>query len=118
MITNAIAKYQALFADPITVSIRFRFSSVRPDGTPLNTLVGASNSGIHQLDWDTYISALKAAGTTANDMNANATLPNTALSSIILTNSALGPAVRLNAPPAMLAARSVRSGGPADGLTA
>jgi hypothetical protein len=49
MIISAIQRYQTLFADPITVSIRFRFSSVRPDGTPLNTLVGASNSGIHQL---------------------------------------------------------------------
>src|SRR6476660_212745 len=68
MIISAIQKYQTLFADPITVSIRFRFSSVRPDGTPLDTLVGASNSGIHQLDWDTYIPALKGDGTTVNDM--------------------------------------------------
>ena len=116
MITNAIAKYQALFADPITVSIRFRFSSVRPDGTPLNTLVGASNSGIHQLDWDTYISALKADGTTANDMNANATLPNSALSPIMLTNSALGRAVGLNTPPVMFADGSLGTGGPYDGI--
>jgi len=43
MIISAIQRYQTLFADPITVSIRFRFSSVRPDGTPLNTLIGASN---------------------------------------------------------------------------
>ena len=72
MIISAIQRYQTLFTDPITVSIRFRFSSVHPDGTPLDTLIGASNTGIHQLDWDTYIPALKADGTTVNDMNANA----------------------------------------------
>jgi hypothetical protein len=116
MITNAIAKYQALFADPITVSIRFRFSSVRPDGTPLNTLVSASNSGIYQLDWDTYISALQADGKTVNDMNANATLPTSALSPIMLTNSALGRAVGLNTPSVMFADSSLGAGGPYDGI--
>lgn len=116
MITNAIAKYQALFADPITVSIRFRYSSVRPDGTPLNRLVSASNSGIHQLDWDTYISALKADGTTINDMKANATLPTSALSPIMLTVSALGRAVGLNTPPVMFADGSLGVGGPYDGI--
>jgi hypothetical protein len=117
MIISAIARYQTLFADPITISIRFRFSSVRPDGTPLNTgLVSASNSGIHQLDWDTYISALKADGTTVNDMNANATLPTSTLSTIILTNSALGRAVGLNTPPVMFADGSLGAGGPYDGI--
>jgi hypothetical protein len=117
MIISAIARYQALFADPITVSIRFRFSSDRPDGTPLETgLVSASNSGIHQLDWDTYISALKADGTTVNDMNANATLPTSTLSTIILTNSALGRAVGLNTPPVMFADGSLGVGGPYDGI--
>jgi hypothetical protein len=42
MIISIVGVYQTLFNDPITVSIRFRLSSVRPDGTPLNTLVGAS----------------------------------------------------------------------------
>jgi hypothetical protein len=116
MIISAIQRYQTLFADPITISIRFRFSSVRPDGTPLNTLVGASDSGIHQLDWDTYISALKADGTTVNDMNANAGLPTSALSPIMLTNSALGRAVGLNTPPVMFADGSLGAGGPYDGI--
>jgi hypothetical protein len=117
MIISAIQRYQALFADPITVSIRFRYSSDRPDGTPLETgLVSASNSGIYQLDWDAYVSALKADGTTLNDMSANATLPNSALSPIMLTNSALGRAVGLNTPPVMFADSSLGAGGPYDGI--
>src|SRR5262249_14594011 len=87
MIVSAIEKYQALCSDPITVSIRFCFSGFRPDGTPLNTLVGASNTGVYQLDWNTYIAALKADGKTVNDMKANSTLPTSALTPIILTNS-------------------------------
>jgi hypothetical protein len=34
MVISAIQRYQTLFADPITVSIRFCFSGFRPDGTP------------------------------------------------------------------------------------
>ena len=56
----------------------------------MGTLIGASNTGIYQLDWDMYVDALKADGKTANDMNANATLPTSALSTITLTNSACG----------------------------
>jgi hypothetical protein len=116
MISTAIARYQTLFADPITVSIRFRFSGVRPDGMPLDTLVGASNSGIYQRDWDEYIAALKADGTTANDATANGGLPTSALSTIILTNSALGRAVGLNTPSVMFADGSLGAGGPYDGI--
>src|SRR5205814_5838078 len=70
MIISAIEKYQTLFSDPITVSIRFRFSGVHLEGDPLDNLIGASNSVIHQLDWDVYMGALKADGKTVNDMNA------------------------------------------------
>ena len=52
MIISAIDVVQTLFSDPITVSIRFRFSGFQLDGTPMDFLIGASNSGIHQLDWD------------------------------------------------------------------
>ena len=103
MIISAIQKYQTLFSDPITVSIRFRYSGYHLEGDPMGTLIGASNSGIHQLDWNTYITALKADGKTANDMSANATLPTSALSPIMLTNSANGRAVGLNTPPVMFA---------------
>jgi hypothetical protein len=64
----------------------------------MDFLVGGSNSGIHQLDWDPYIAALKADGTTVNDMNANATLPTSVLSTIILCRSANGRAVGLDTP--------------------
>jgi len=116
MIISAIEKYQTLFSDPITVSIRFRFSGFHLEGDPMGILVGASNSGIHQLDWNTYITALKADGKTANDMSANATLPTSALSPIMLTNSALGRAVGLNTPPVMFADGSLGHGGPYDGI--
>src|SRR2546421_9297121 len=58
MIVSAIDAYQKLFADPITVSIRFRLSTFRPDGRPLeNNLVGGSDSSIYPIDWNTYITA-------------------------------------------------------------
>jgi len=116
MILSAIEKYQTLFNDPITVSIRFRFSGFHLDGTPMGTLVGASNTGIYQIDWNAYIAALIADGTTVNDMNANATLPNSVLSPIILCHSANGRAVGLNTPSVMFADGSVGFGGPYDGI--
>jgi hypothetical protein len=116
MIISAIQKYQSLFNDPITVSIRFRFSGFHLDGTPMGTLVGASNTGIYPTDWNPYIAALKADGTTANDAAANATLPTSALSSAILLRSANGRAVGLDTPPVMFADGSVGAGGPYDGI--
>src|SRR6516225_1877555 len=116
MIISAIQKYQTLFSDPITVSIRFRYSGYHLEGDPMGTLIGASNSGVHQLDWNTYITALIADGKTENDMSANATLPTSALSPIMLTNSALGRAVGLNTPPVMFADGSLGNGGPYDGI--
>ena len=116
MIISAIQKYQRLFSDPITVSIRFRYSGYHLEGDPMGTLIGASNSGIHQLDWNTYITALRADGKTANDMSANATLPTSALSHIMLTTSATGRAVGLNTPPVMFADGSLGYGGPYDGI--
>ena len=116
MIISAIQKYQTLFSDPITVSIRFRYSGYHLEGDPMGTLIGASNSGVHQLDWNTYIAALKADGKTANNMSANATLPTSALSPIMLTNSSNGRAVGLNTPPVMFADGSLGHGGPYDGI--
>jgi hypothetical protein len=116
MIISTIQRYQALFSDPITVSIRFRYSGFHVNGDPMGTLVGASNSGIHQIDWSTYIAALRADGKTANDTNANVTLPTSALSTIILTNSALGRAIGLNTPPALAADGSLGPDGPYDGV--
>ena len=49
-------------------------------------------------------------------MSANATLPTSALSPIMLTNSANGRAVGLNTPPVMFADGSLGNGGPYDGI--
>jgi hypothetical protein len=116
MIISAIQKYQTLFSDPITVSIRFRYSGFHLEGNPMGNLIGASNTGTYQLDWDTYIAALQADGTTVNDMNANATLPTSALVPIILCPSANGRAVGLNTPSVMFADGSLGNGGPYDGI--
>ena len=117
MVISAIQAYQILFADPITVSIRFRLSSFHLDGTPLGTLVGASNSTIYPRDWDSYIAALKADGKTANDAAANATLPPDPITTKIVTRSAGGRAIGLlDTPPAMFADGSLGVGGPYDGI--
>lgn len=96
MIVSAIDAYQNLFADPITVSIRFRLSTSYADGGPIdNNLVGTSNSTVYPRDWNTYITALKADAKTANDAAANSTLPANPLSASIVTRSASGRAIGL-----------------------
>ena len=35
MINRAIAIYESLFSDPITIQIRFRYATTAPDGRPL-----------------------------------------------------------------------------------
>ena len=119
MIISAIQKYQTLFGDPITVSIRFRLSAFHLDGDPMGTLVGASNSSSWIRDWNTYIAALKADGKTQNDMTANGTLPSTPLTPEpkIVVRSAAGRAVGLlDTPPVMFADGSLGPGGPYDGI--
>ncbi|TMC90676.1 MAG: fibronectin type III domain-containing protein [Chloroflexi bacterium] len=117
MVISAIQAYQILFADPITVSIRFRLSSFHLDGTPLGTLVGASNSTIYPRDWNSYIAALQADGKTANDAAANATLPPDPITTKIVTRSAGGRAIGLlDTPPAMFPDGSLGVGGPYDGI--
>ena len=100
MIISTIQTYQALFSDPITVAIRFRFSDVDATGKPMDNLVGASNTTIDGIDWNTYITALKADAKTANDMAAIATLPASPLTAKIVAKSAGGRAIGLNTLPA------------------
>jgi hypothetical protein len=117
MINNAITIHQSLFTDPITVSILFRFSSTNPDGTSLPSgALAASDTAIYLVPWNTYMSALTADATTANDATANASLPGSALSTNVVPSSANGRAVGLNTPPAMFANGSVGAGGPYDGI--
>jgi hypothetical protein len=116
MIISAIQMYQTLFDDSITVSIYFRFSPNKDDGTPMGNLIGASNSGTYRIDWDTYIASLKADSTTQNDAVANATLPTNPLSAMILTKSAAGRAIGLDTPTVIFADGSIGVGGPYDGI--
>jgi len=42
--------YVSLLTDPITVSIRFRYATTRPDGTPLGTgLLAESQSCLYRI---------------------------------------------------------------------
>jgi hypothetical protein len=117
MINNAVSIYQSLFNDPITVSIRFRYSTTYPNGTPLPSGCAAvSDSVLYTVGWNTYINALHADATTANDATANASLPASARSTNVRPASADGRAVGLKTPPAMFADGSVGSGGPYDGI--
>ena len=117
MINRAIAIYESLFRDPITIQILFRYATTAPDGTPLPPgAIAGSSSVIYLIPWSTYINALRADGRTSNDFLANANLPGTTLSANITPNSADGRAVSLNTPPAMFANGTVGDGGPYDGI--
>ncbi len=117
MINRAIAFYESLFSDPITVQIRFRYATTAPDGSPLPPgTVSRSDILLYTLPWSTFINALRADARTSNDDTANASLPGTALAANIEPSSANGRAVGLNTPPAMFANGTVGNGGPYDGI--
>jgi hypothetical protein len=117
MINRAISFHESLFRDPITIQIRFRYSTTGPDGTPLPAgAIAQSYFVIYQIPWSTYIGALRADARTSNDNLANASLPATALSPNIKPRSAGGRAVGLDTPPAMFANGTVGQGGPYDGI--
>jgi hypothetical protein len=117
MISRAISFHESLFSDPITIQIRFRYSTTAPDGMPLSMgTLALTNTLVYPIPWSSYISALRADATTSNDTQANASLPGTALSGNIRPSSAAGRAVGLNTPPAMFANGSVGQGGPYDAI--
>jgi hypothetical protein len=118
MINRAIAIYESLFSDPITIQIRFRYATTGPDGSPLSQgVVSESDTIVYtSISWNTYISALRADARTSNDNIAIASLPGNALSPNIRPASANGRAVGLNTPPAMFADGTVGQGGPYDGI--
>ena len=117
MINNALSIYESLFNDPITVSILFRYSATDPHGTALPPgALAHSNWVFYTEPWNTYINALTADATTANDATANASLPASAVSTNMRPSSANGRAVSLNTPPAMFVDGSVGPGGPYDGI--
>ena len=117
MITRAISLHESLFSDPITIEIRFRYSTTGPDGTPLPMgTLARTDFVIYQISWNTYINALRADATTSNDTQANASLPGTTLSPNVQPSGAAGRAVGLNTPPAMFADGTVGQGGPYDAI--
>ncbi|HEX7516373.1 MAG TPA: fibronectin type III domain-containing protein [Chthoniobacterales bacterium] len=117
MINQAVATYQSLFTDPITVKIYFRYSNTEVNGNPLPSgILARSNFVVYTIAWNTYISALNADATTGNDTTANGSLPASSLSTNIVPSSAGGRAVGLNTPPAMFANGTVGAGGPYDGI--
>jgi hypothetical protein len=116
MIVSAIQGYQALFSDPVTVTIYFRLSTVDASGDPMGTKVGGSNSTCYIRDWNLFLNALRADAKSPDDASANATLPTTALSTNIVARSANGRAIGLITPPAMFADGHLDVGGPYDGV--
>ncbi len=117
MINRSISFHEALFSDPITIQIRFRYSTTGPDGHPLPAgAIAQSLFVIYPVPWSIYIDALRADARTSNDSVANASLPGTALSPNIRPRSAGGRAVGLDTPPAMLADGTIGQGGPYDGI--
>jgi FG-GAP-like repeat len=117
MINRAISFHESLFTDPITIQIRFRYSTTGPDGHPLPAGAAAESVFvIYQVPWSVYIDALRADARTSNDSVANASLPATALSPNIKPRSAGGRAVGLDTPPSMLSDGTIGPGGPYDGI--
>ncbi|HEY5766335.1 MAG TPA: fibronectin type III domain-containing protein [Candidatus Udaeobacter sp.] len=117
MISRAISFHESLFTDPITIQIRFRYSTTAPDGTPLSMrTLALTYILLYQIPWSNYIGALRADAMTSNDTQANASLPVTALSGNVRPSSAGGRAVGLNTPPSMFANGSVGQGGPYDAI--
>jgi hypothetical protein len=117
MIHRAVAIYESLFKDPITIRIYFRYSASRPDGQTLPSgALSQSYSLVYGVPWSTFTNALRADARTPNDDLANASLPHNALAANIGVHSANGRAVRLNMPPAMFANGAVGNGGQYDGI--
>jgi hypothetical protein len=116
-ISWAISFHESLFSDPITIQIRFRYSTTAPDGMPLPMgTLARTDILLYQIPWSSYISALRADAATSNDTQANASLPGTALSANVRPSSAGGRAVGLNTPPAMFANGTIGQGGPYDAI--
>jgi hypothetical protein len=117
MINRAIAIYESLFSDPITIQILFRYSITAPNGDPLPAdVLSASRSAVYTVSWNNFISHLRADARTSNDNVANASLPGSALSTNIAPSSGNGRAVGLDTPPAMFPDGTLGQGGPFDGI--
>lgn len=112
-INRAIAILENLYRDVLTVPIRFRYSTVDADGSPLSG-IARSNYGIHQFPWNTYLNALRADAKSANDSVANNYLPPSPPPGIfnLVVSSANGRSVGLNTPPTMCSDAGFSCAGP------
>lgn len=111
-IMEAVALYEQLLTDPITVTILFRYSSDSPDGTALpRGALAESFFPVYAVGWDVFIAALKTDGKTPNDATANSTLPPAPLSPNIIVSSADGRAIGQDTP-----AQDFNGAGPYDGI--
>jgi hypothetical protein len=117
MINRAIAAYESLFNDPITIQIRFRYATTNPNGTPMPSNSLARSLFIYYtVPWNVGVAALRADAKTINDNLAVASLPGTPLAPTIEPSSANGRALGADTPPAMFANGTVGNGGPYDGI--
>jgi hypothetical protein len=82
----------------------------------MGNALARSNFVFYDIPWSEYRNALVADARTANDSTANASLPGSPLSTLLLPSSAGGRAVGLNTPPAMFANGTVGAGGTYDGI--
>ena len=123
MIRRLTSLYEALFTDPITVKILFRYSDTWPDGTPLCGALAESQSGTtanHPIPWNTFFAQLRADAKTDNDAIAIASLsqppPNPLPQGIVVT-TANGRALGLmTTPPKLCADGTIHDGCPYDGI--
>jgi hypothetical protein len=116
-VSTAIAIYEALFSDPITVSIDFRYAATEPDGTAIpSNDVSRSNYTLYSLPYNAIISALESDAKSPDDLTAIANLPFNALATRIDVTSADGRALGLNTPGLMNSSGAVNTGGTFDGI--
>jgi len=114
-INRAIAIFESLFSDRLTIPILFRYSTKGADGSPLGG-VSQSEFAVISFTWSEYINALVADSTSSNDFTARASLPSSALSANVVVSSANGRAIGLDTPPGIFANGTVGSGAPYDGI--
>jgi len=107
---GAVARYQSMYTDPITVKILFRYANTLPNGNPIGSgALARSNWIFYTLPWSTVIAQLTADAKSANDVKALATVPGTAQTANIALGAADGRAMGVNTPGVQCADSSVPS---------
>ena len=96
-INSAVAIYQGLFADPVTVTILFRYSPNQVSGSPATDLANSAY-GFYSVAYANYLTALRNRSATPSDSTALSNLPATAPAARVEVNTALGRALGLNTP--------------------